>query len=90
VRRLRRALAELGTDGVTEMDSVTLPPNLDRIVQAIRSRIDSATEPISCVMPRPRACGPSGAPQRLPGAVPPDVPNGHWGGAGQARAPRCS
>ena len=41
VRRLRGALAELGTDEVTDVDSVPLPPNLDRLVQGIRSRIKS-------------------------------------------------
>jgi DNA-binding SARP family transcriptional activator len=40
VHRLRGALAELGTEGVTDIDSMPLPPNLHRIVEAIRSRID--------------------------------------------------
>ena len=45
VNRLRGALAELGAGGATDVDSVPLPPNLDRIVQAIRSRIEGVTEP---------------------------------------------
>jgi hypothetical protein len=42
VHRLRGALAELDSDGVTDIDSVPLPPNLDRVVEAIRSGIDSS------------------------------------------------
>jgi hypothetical protein len=45
VNRLRGALAELDADGVTDINSVPLPPNLDRIVEAIRSRIDSNGAP---------------------------------------------
>jgi hypothetical protein len=45
VRRLRSALVELGADGVTDLDSVALPPNLDRLVQGIRSRISGSRAP---------------------------------------------
>jgi hypothetical protein len=38
----RGALAELGVDEVTDIDSVPLPTYLDRIVEDIRSRIGSA------------------------------------------------
>jgi hypothetical protein len=47
VRRLRGALAEPGADEVRDVDSVPLPPNPARIVQAIRSRIDGTSAPIS-------------------------------------------
>jgi len=39
VRRLRGALAELGADEVTDIDSVPLPLNLERLVEQIRQRI---------------------------------------------------
>ena len=39
VRRLRAALVEFGTDEAADIDSVPLPPNLDRLVQQIRQRI---------------------------------------------------
>jgi DNA-binding SARP family transcriptional activator len=45
VHRLRGALAELGTEGVTDINSVPLPPNLDRIVEGIRLRIDGTGAP---------------------------------------------
>jgi hypothetical protein len=45
VNRLRGALAELGADGVSDINSVPLPPNLDRIVEAIRSRIENGAQP---------------------------------------------
>jgi hypothetical protein len=45
VHRLRGALAELGTDSVADVDSAPLPKNLERIVQSIRSRIDSTAAP---------------------------------------------
>ena len=41
VRRLRTALVELGADEAADIDSVPLPPNLDRLVQQIRQRIDA-------------------------------------------------
>jgi hypothetical protein len=41
VRRLRGALAELGTDEPADIDSVPLPRNLDRLVQQIRQSIGS-------------------------------------------------
>jgi len=41
VRRLRNALVELGATEVTDIDSVPLPPNLERLVQQTRQRIGS-------------------------------------------------
>jgi hypothetical protein len=41
VRRLRAALVELGVDEAADLDSVPLPPNLDRLVQQIRQRIEA-------------------------------------------------
>src|SRR5579864_2581184 len=39
VRRLRNAQVELGTTDVTDIDRVPLPPNLERLVTNVRSRI---------------------------------------------------
>jgi nucleoid-associated protein YgaU len=39
VRRYRNARIELGTTDITDIDKVPLPPNLERIVKDIRSRI---------------------------------------------------
>jgi hypothetical protein len=39
VRRLRNAQVELGTTDITDIDRVPLPPNLERLVNDIRSRI---------------------------------------------------
>ena len=42
VRRYRSALIELGTTDVTDVDSVPLPDNLERLVQEIKQRIGGA------------------------------------------------
>jgi DNA-binding SARP family transcriptional activator len=47
VRRLRSALAEIATDEVADVESVSLPPNLDRLLQQIRQRIGTDTVPAS-------------------------------------------
>lgn len=39
VRRYRSALIELGATDVTDVDSVPLPDNLERLVQKIKQRI---------------------------------------------------
>jgi len=39
VRRYRIARIELGTTDVTDIDKVPLPPNLERLVNDIRSRL---------------------------------------------------
>jgi hypothetical protein len=39
VRRLRNAQVELGTTDITDIDRVPLPPNLERLVNDIRSGI---------------------------------------------------
>lgn len=40
-RRYRNARIEFGTTETTDIDKVPLPPNLERLVKDIRSRIDS-------------------------------------------------
>jgi hypothetical protein len=44
VRRLRGALIELGATEVADIDSVPLPPNLERIVKDIHSRINEGRD----------------------------------------------
>jgi hypothetical protein len=45
VRRYRNAQIELGATDVADIDSVALPPNLERIVNEIRSRIGGRPAP---------------------------------------------
>jgi len=45
VRNYRNARIELGTTEVTDIDKVPLPPNLEKVVSEIRSRIGGNTTP---------------------------------------------